>query len=149
MSRVRGDGPGARLTQAAQPKARGSRPAAISPKQPAKQPATSGSWKPGQSGNPTGRPAVVKEVRDLARQYTREAVLTLVSVMRDRGQPGAARVAAASQILDRGYGKPAQTIAAAHFVTTLDETLRRRAGMGAAIDDLARRGLLIDAEDEA
>lgn len=88
------------------------------------------------------------EVRDLARKHTEEAVLVLVEVMMDKKGAPAARVAAASQILDRGYGKPAQTIAAAHFVTTLDETLRRRAGMGPAIDDLARRGLLIDAEEE-
>ncbi|WP_447986972.1 DUF5681 domain-containing protein [Nitrospira sp. Nam74] len=32
------------------------------------------SWKPGQSGNPGGRPKVLIEVRDLARNHGREAI---------------------------------------------------------------------------
>jgi hypothetical protein len=67
-------------------------------------------WKPGQSGNPGGRPKVIAELKDLARAYTLEALDTLASVMRDKGAPPAARVAAVAHILDRGYGKPTQHI---------------------------------------
>jgi hypothetical protein len=69
-----------------------------------------GRFIPGQSGNPGGRPKVVGEVRESARQHTIEAINTLVSIMQDQKAPPAARVLAANSILDRGYGKPAQTI---------------------------------------
>ena len=69
-------------------------------------------WKPGQSGNPNGRPRVIGELRDLARAYTMEALETLASVMRDAEAPPAARVAAVAHILDRGYGKPTQHVSA-------------------------------------
>ena len=67
-------------------------------------------WKKGQSGNPSGRPKAVLDLRDLARTHTAVAVKTLLSVMRDRSAAPAARVSAATAILDRGYGRPAQTV---------------------------------------
>lgn len=67
-------------------------------------------WKPGQSGNPNGRPAIVRELRDLAREKTSVAMETLIEVCSDKGAPPAARVAAAAHILDRGYGKPTQHV---------------------------------------
>ena len=68
------------------------------------------SFKPGQSGNPHGRPKVVGEVQELARQHTGEAIKTLVAIMRNKKAPPAARAMASNAILDRGYGKPAQTM---------------------------------------
>lgn len=67
-------------------------------------------FKKGKSGNPGGRPKVVGEVQELARAQTVAAVKTLVSVMGDKKQAASARVSAATAILDRGYGKPAQSI---------------------------------------
>jgi hypothetical protein len=64
----------------------------------------------GQSGNPGGRPKVVAEVRELAREHTSEAVETLVSIMTNTKAAPAARVSAANALLDRGYGKPPQHI---------------------------------------
>jgi Family of unknown function (DUF5681) len=64
----------------------------------------------GQSGNPGGRPKVIGEVRDLAQAHTAEAIDTLVAIMADEKAPPAARVAASNSILDRGYGRPAQTV---------------------------------------
>ncbi len=64
----------------------------------------------GQSGNPGGRPNVVGEVQQLARQHTTAALQTLVSVMSDEEAPAAARVAAANAVLDRGYGRPPQAM---------------------------------------
>jgi hypothetical protein len=57
----------------------------------------------GQSGNPKGRPKEYPEVRDLAREYTTEAVEKLVFWLRSKDPR--ASVAAASLLLDRGWGK--------------------------------------------
>lgn len=57
-------------------------------------------WMPGQSGNPGGRP---KGIAAIARQHTDKAVDVLVAAM-DEDDPRV-RVAAAKEILDRGYGK--------------------------------------------
>lgn len=68
-------------------------------------------FQPGKSGNPGGRPKLpedVKHVRELAREYTVQAVETLVDVMDKGGH--AARVAAANAILERGWGKAEQPI---------------------------------------
>jgi hypothetical protein len=64
----------------------------------------------GQSGNPGGRPKVVAEVKELAREHTAEAIQTLVSIMNDPKSAPAARVSASNSLLDRGYGKPQQHI---------------------------------------
>lgn len=67
-------------------------------------------FKAGQSGNPGGRPKGNARVRDLAQAQTENAIATLVSVMEDKAAPPAARVSAATAVLDRGWGKPAQPI---------------------------------------
>jgi Family of unknown function (DUF5681) len=41
-------------------------------------PTGAGGFSKGQSGNPGGRPKVVGEVQELARQHTGEAIKTLV-----------------------------------------------------------------------
>lgn len=69
-------------------------------------PTGKGEFRKGQSGNPGGRPAVLKEVQELARNYTAEAVETWREIMRNKKAPAQARVAAASAIVDRGWGKP-------------------------------------------
>jgi hypothetical protein len=66
----------------------------------------------GQSGNPGGRPSGLGEIREIARMHTDEAVQVLVMVMNDAKAAPAARVGAATALLDRGWGRPAQTIAA-------------------------------------
>ena len=43
----------------------------------------SGRFLPGQSANPGGRPSGVKELRELTRQYTHEAVDVLVKHLND------------------------------------------------------------------
>jgi len=45
---------------------------------------------------------------ELAREYTNDALDTLVDVMQS-SQSDSARIAAATAILDRGYGRPAKT----------------------------------------
>ena len=65
-------------------------------------------FKKGQSGNPGGRPKVVAEIRHLARERGPEAIAALVMVMKE-GKSEAARVAAATALLDRGWGRPMQS----------------------------------------
>ena len=64
----------------------------------------------GHSGNPGGRPKIIGEVQDLARQHTAEAIKTLALIMRDKKAPAAARAMASNSILDRAYGRPPQTV---------------------------------------
>ena len=85
------------------------------------------SWRPGQSGNPHGRPKIIAEVRDLARQYTADAMDVLTGIMNDPKAPSAARVSAASAVLDRGWGKPGQAIDADVNVVPPDVQRRREA----------------------
>jgi hypothetical protein len=73
---------------------------------------------------------VLGDVQALARKHTKEAINTLAAIMADEKAPPAARVAAASAILDRGYGKPALH---QHLTGTLDLSLAER------IDEAFRR----------
>jgi hypothetical protein len=68
-------------------------------------------FQPGQTGNPGGRPKILADVQELARCYTKKAIETLAAIMQNEKTPPAARVSAASAILDRGYGKPPQAYA--------------------------------------
>lgn len=66
------------------------------------------SWKPGQSGNPGGRPKVSAEVRELAREHGPKAIQRLVALMNSKNESVAVR--ASEAILDRGYGRPTQAM---------------------------------------
>jgi hypothetical protein len=66
-------------------------------------------FKPGVSGNPSGRANAFEQVRALARQHSPEAFKTLVELMRLTEEP-AVRLRAAEQILDRAFGRPAQAV---------------------------------------
>jgi len=81
-------------------------------------------FRPGQSGNPGGRPRVVGELRELARAHAPEAIEELARLaMKARSE--SARVAAIRELLDRGYGKPTQFLATDNEASwkhmTLDE----------------------------
>src|ERR1700724_1490880 len=67
-----------------------------------------GTYLPGVSGNPRGRPATFDEMAGRCRQHPAEAVDTLLMLMRSPDTPPATRVLAANSVLDRGWGKPAQ-----------------------------------------
>lgn len=64
------------------------------------------------AGRPQG--AVNKataDIREAAQQFTNDALEVLVEVMK-HGDSAAARVAAANAVLDRGHGKPKQSVEA-------------------------------------
>ena len=65
-------------------------------------------FQPGQSGNPRGRPKRDHDVAELARTHTAGAIATLAEIMTDRTVLPAARVSAATALLDRGWGRAPQ-----------------------------------------
>jgi hypothetical protein len=71
-------------------------------------------FKKGISGNPGGRPKKTEtllEIEALARQYAPQALDVLLKIATE-GKSDSARVAAATAILDRAFGRPAQTLRA-------------------------------------
>src|SRR6185437_14081531 len=87
----------------------------------------------GTSGNPGGRPRVIGDVQELARERSPEAINTLAAIMDDTKAPPAARVAAANSLLDRGYGKPTQPIS--QTLTKIDPSTMSDAELTAIIRD--------------
>jgi hypothetical protein len=112
-------------------------------------------WKPGQSGNPGGRPKAVRDLAVAARLHTADALATLAQIANDPKAPHHARVTACSELLDRGWGRAPQHIELGGELTvnggidapvvpqTLEEWLARRHAdlnaMGAAAWPSARR----------
>ena len=62
----------------------------------------------GKSGNPGGRPKEDPEVKILAQKRTKEAIERLTYWM--QSDDARASVAAANALLDRGCGKPSQSV---------------------------------------
>jgi len=56
-------------------------------------------------------PKLKIEVQKLAQSWGPDAIDALAEIMNDRQQPGTTRVAAARELLDRGFGKATQFIA--------------------------------------
>jgi hypothetical protein len=83
---------------------------------PRRHAATPASWKPGQSGNPNGRAKAEVDIAALARVHGPRCVQIVVDLLKDRDSK--IRLAAATVLLDRGFGKPKQEINA-----TADGTL--------------------------
>lgn len=70
-----------------------------------------GHFLPGQSGNPSGRPASMPEITRLAREKTADVVQGLFEFATSKANPGAARVRAYEALAELGWGK-----VPAHFV---------------------------------
>ena len=72
-------------------------------------------WKPGQSGNPKGRPkgsgkAKVKTVSEVAQLHAKKAIQAIVEVLQNPKSAPSVRLAAANSLLDRAIGKPKQSM---------------------------------------
>jgi hypothetical protein len=96
-------------------------------------------WPKGVSGNPAGMPRHNPSLRELARSYTKDAVNTLVSIMRSAPKP-ADRIEAANILLSRGWGLPTQPIAAeGEIMIAASEFERARATVEAKLAAYASR----------
>lgn len=62
----------------------------------------------GKSGNPSGRPKVVAEVRQLARKHGPDALKRIVKLMNSPDER--VGLAACQEIMNRAYGKPRQEL---------------------------------------
>lgn len=93
--------------------------------------------RPGEhrGGRKKGTPnKATAEIKELAQQYTAQALEALVRVMED-GESEAARVSAANAILDRGHGKPSQSIdAGGNIMGFLADVLAERRAKVAALN---------------
>jgi len=56
-------------------------------------------------------PKAPPDLRSLARSHTETAVRVLAGIMREKKSGASARVAASEALLNRGWGKPVQTLA--------------------------------------
>lgn len=80
-----------------------------------------------------------RELREIAREYTAEAVQTLAGIMR-KSDSDQARALAADKILDRGHGKPSQIIAG-DKENPIEVVIRGlRVELNAKLDRLSRPG---------
>ena len=62
-----------------------------------------------ESGNPGGRPKVLGEIQELARQHAPSAIAELARLAL-KAKSETARIAAIRELLDRGYGRPRQAM---------------------------------------
>ena len=63
-------------------------------------------WQPGQSGNPGGIGAALREVTRLAREASPDVMRRLIAIAGDPDEDIRAVIVAAQAIFDRAFGKP-------------------------------------------
>ena len=76
-------------------------------------------FKPGQSGNPGGRPKVVGAIKELARQAGPKAFQRIVDLCDSEDQQVA--LAACKEVMSRAYGKSPQPLVLGEGETATDE----------------------------
>ena len=84
-----------------------------------------GRWLPGgRSPNAGGLSREKRELIDLARERSPAALDKIFAIMNDETAPPAVQLAAAGMILDRGYGKPRQSVEVEKQGRSLEDILR-------------------------
>jgi hypothetical protein len=67
-------------------------------------------FRPGESGNPGGRPKTTALLRQLAQDQAEANVRALVEIRDNKRAAASARIAAIRELFDRGFGKVIQTV---------------------------------------
>ncbi len=73
-------------------------------------------FKAGQSGNPRGRPKKDLDLAAMAQRHAELAVQTLAQCLTDPEANWPSKVSAASELLDRGFGRAPQSLNVDHKV---------------------------------
>ena len=90
----------------------------------------------GSSGNPKGRPPIIREVQEMAKDLTPALVSNLFDIATDDRANASARVQASVALLDRGWGRPKQSVdvrvdhnasGLAHAIAAAQERMRAQA----------------------
>lgn len=71
-------------------------------------------FKPGTSGNPGGRSKKDIELEAHARLHAKYAIDVAAQILMNEEAPNQDRLKAAQMILDRGHGKPKETVNVTH-----------------------------------
>jgi len=113
------------------------------------------SWKRGQSGNRSGRPKraatveahkIIADVKAAARELTPQRLERCRKIMEDKKAPPAARVTAATEILSRGWGRPAQRLEAEAGNGTMSFLALVQASFSAEVEARARERMLLEGQ---
>ena len=92
-------------------------------KNSAKSPANrdkTGRFSPGNRANPSGRPKIPKDVKEMLKAATADAARLLIDTMNNQEADLKLRVDCAERVLDRVYGKASQPIEGAFdFAATI------------------------------
>lgn len=67
-------------------------------------------FKPGESGNPSGRPKLPAEIVARCRELSDEVVTFWIETMRNSEEKAQDRIRCSENLMDRGFGKAAQNI---------------------------------------
>ena len=116
-----------------------------------KVPANGKKFAPGVSGNKRGRPKRDLDLAAEARLHAQAAIKALADIVNDAEAPPPSRISAASELLDRGFGKAPQSIDMNHkvdFSQELSDFLRRlhQQETGQVVENQGGSGL-IDTDD--
>jgi hypothetical protein len=94
----------------------------------------------GQSPNAGGLSREKRGLIDLARERSPAALDKIFAIMNDETVPPAVQLAAAGMILDRGYGKPRQSVEVEKQGRTLESILQAIAAARQAEAEAQERG---------
>ena len=83
----------------------------------------------------------IADVKELAKELTPKAMMALENVLDNEKAPPAAKVSAAIAILDRGWGKPRESVDVTHRPKTLEELIVESHKLE---DEMRERGELIN-----
>jgi hypothetical protein len=99
---------------------------------------------PGSTANPSGRPKVVGEIKELARQHAPAAFERICELIDSSDERIA--LAASQEILNRAYGRPVQAVESKVEKVSMSRLFVQAARRAAGYDEMG--GKIIEAEVE-
>jgi hypothetical protein len=96
-------------------------------------------WQPGQSGNPRGRPRAPFDIAAMCREHGPRCIEVAVALLDD--QDSRIRLGAVNALLDRGFGRPTQSITTPDGASALMLHFAAATAVSRELqDELQRRG---------